>query len=130
MLGAAGLGAIPVPAYGVIRTLPAPAQFQPQNLVLAAWHAHKDLELQVLENSIAPGALGQLAWSDASRRQPRCRAMGLFPWSDALADTPNVTLALFSLLFSSGAEDELMCFPASDCKTAGFFCFCFRLLTI
>lgn len=58
MLGAAGLGAIPVPAHGVIRTLPAPAQFQPQNFVSAAWHARKDLELQVLENGLAPRALG------------------------------------------------------------------------
>lgn len=55
--GAAGLGAIPV-SHGVSGMLPAPVQFQAQNLASAAWHACKDLELQVLESSIAPGARG------------------------------------------------------------------------
>lgn len=123
MLGDASLEAIPVPAHEVSRTLPAFVQFQPQNIVSEAWHARKDLELQVLENGIAPGALGQLTWSNASLHQTRCRAMRLFLWSDALAETPNVMLTLFSLLFSSGAEDGLMCFPASDNKTAGVFGF-------
>lgn len=54
--------------------------------------------------------------------------MPLFLWSSALAEPPNVTLPLRSLSLSAGAEDGLMCFPASACKV--FWFFCFRFLTI